>query len=388
MCPSFRATRNEKDSTRGRANTLRLAMSGQYEMDNLLHPDVKDIMDLCLSCKACKTECPSNVDMAKLKSEVLHLHHEKYGAKLSERMVKWAPLASRTLSGPLAPMVNWVQHSSFGKAAFNALGNISKQRSLPSYASQSLVSWAGKNNTYRSDKKVALYADTYINYHETDLGKDAIRLLNACGYEVVLADVGCCQRPLISNGFLAEAKSKGALTARKLEGLLKTDMYVVVLEPSCFSALNEDLPDLLDDENLVRLMHDKVVSMEAFLWNEVKANNIKGRFSSDEKLVIHGHCHQKSTGDLQDLKVLLSHFDVPFEILNTGCCGMAGAFGYEDQHYEISRQIAEERLLPALDAHKGSGQVIACGTSCRHQIKDLSDQIARHFVSSLKFTPN
>lgn len=388
MCPSFRATRNEKDSTRGRANILRLAMSGQYEMDNLLHPDVKDVMDLCLSCKACKTECPSNVDMAKLKSEVLHLHHEKYGTKLSERMVKWAPLASRILSGPLAPMINWVQHSSFGKAVLNAIGNISKQRSLPSYASQSLVSWAGKNNTFKSNKKVALYADTYINYHETDLGKDAIRLLNACGYEVVLADVGCCQRPLISNGFLAEAKSKGALTAAKLAPLLETNMYVVVLEPSCFSALNEDLPDLLDNMKLASLMNKKVVSLESFLWNEVKTNSIKGRFTSDEKLIIHGHCHQKSTGDMDDLKDLLSYFKVPFEILNTGCCGMAGAFGYEDQHFEISKQIVEERLLPALDAHKGSDHIIACGTSCRHQIKDLSDHVARHFVSRLKFAPD
>lgn len=128
--------------------------------------------------------------------------------------------------------------------------------------------------------------------------------------------------------------------------------------------------------------------MESFLWNEVKTNMIKGRFTSDEKLIIHGHCHQKSTGDMDDLKDLLSYFKVPFEILNTGCCGMAGAFGYEDQHFEISKQIVEERLLPALDAHKGSDHIIACGTSCRHQIKDLSDHVARHFVSRLKFAPD
>lgn len=384
MCPSFRATGEEKDTTRGRANALRLAMSGQYQFKDLAHPDIKEVMDLCLSCKACKTECPSNVDMAKLKSEVLQIQHDQRGVSLADRLVKYAPLAAKTLSGPWAPAVNFVQHSGVGKFFLDKLGNISPKRDLPSYASQSLVSWAGKNNVFKSDKKLVLFADTYINYHETELGKAAISLLNACGYQVILADVGCCQRPLISNGFLKEAKQNGTKTANKLDDLIKAGLPVLVLEPSCFSALSEDLPDLLDDEGIAQRMNAGISTVEAFLLKEQKAGNLKGKLKTTDKLLIHGHCHQKASKAMEDMQTLLKMNEIDYEVMDTGCCGMAGAFGYEKDHFDISKKVASDRLLPALEAADTS-QLIACGTSCRHQIKDLSKKSADHLIAQLSY---
>ena len=388
MCPSFRATGDEKDSTRGRANVLRLAMSGQMGFVDLSHPDVKEVMDLCLSCKACKSECPSNVDMAKLKSEVLQISYDKTGASFAEKLPKLAPKMAKILSGKLAPLVNKIQKTKLFKLAINRLGHIHQARNLPEYASETLAAWYAKNNGFASDQKVVLFADTYINYHEVDLGKDVVRLLNSCGYEVLLAEVGCCQRPLISNGFLRDAKTKGTKTIKKLAPFIEQGLPILVVEPSCHSALLIDLPDLLDDEATAEKLSNSVSLVEDFLAKEIVAGKIKGKFVSEKMdITVHGHCHQKALGGLSSMQKILSLSNIPYNIIDAGCCGMAGAFGYESHHYDISLKIAEERLIPALNKNK-EASVCANGFSCRHQIKDLTDRNAKHIFSLLKYESN
>ncbi|MBK8388571.1 MAG: FAD-binding protein [Saprospiraceae bacterium] len=389
MCPSFRATGAEKDSTRGRANTLRLAMSGQMNFKDLSHPDVKEVMDLCLSCKACKSECPSNVDMAKLKSEVLQISYDTHGSSLAERLPKYAPTIAKWSSGLLAPIVNKIQQTNFFKNILSNYGGIHSQRNLPTYSNQKLTAWYHQQEKFQSDQKVVLFADTYINHHEIQLGKHAIQLLNDCGYEVILAEVGCCQRPLISNGFLKEAKVAGTKTAQGLEEYLKAGIPILVLEPSCFSALSEDLPDLMDDAELAKLMNQGVFQMEDFLTQQWVAGKLDGEFTpmNDTAVVIHGHCHQKALQGMTAIEHLLNLASIPYEILDTGCCGMAGAFGYEKNHYEISVKIANESLVPALK-RKPEAEVVANGFSCRHQIQDLAHRSSKHIIEQIKFSKN
>ncbi|HOY12569.1 MAG TPA: FAD-linked oxidase C-terminal domain-containing protein [Saprospiraceae bacterium] len=389
MCPSFRATGDEKDSTRGRANTLRLAMSGQMNFKDLSHPDVKEVMDLCLSCKACKSECPSNVDMAKLKSEVLQISYDAHGSSLAEKLPKYAPTIAKWSSGLMAPIVNKIQKFTFFKKILAKYGGIHSQRNLPEYSNQKLTNWYKRQEQFKSQRKVVLFADTYINHHEIQLGKHAIQLLNDCGYEVILAEVGCCQRPLISNGFLKEAKVAGTKTAMGLYEYIKTGTPILVLEPSCFSSLSEDLPDLIDDADVAKLLHQGVFQIEDFLTQEWVSGKLDGKFSAinDQPIVIHGHCHQKALQGMTAIEHLLNLASIPYEILDTGCCGMAGAFGYEKNHYEISVKIANESLIPALKRHPEAG-VFANGFSCRHQIEDLAHRSSKHIIEQIKFSKN
>ncbi|MEM8889711.1 MAG: FAD-linked oxidase C-terminal domain-containing protein, partial [Bacteroidota bacterium] len=251
MCPSFKATRDEEHSTRGRANALRLAMSGQLE-DGLESERLQEVMDLCLSCKACKSECPSNVDMAKLKSEVRQVYLDKKGMSLRDRLIRDSVKASQRFSGFMAPLINLLQRTYVFRWALDTLGGFDKRRVLPEYSSQSFANWfRTRENKANGDLgKVVLFADTYLNYHEPNIGKAATQLLEDCGYEVLLADVGCCQRPRISNGFLREAKEAGGDMAAKLKDYLDQDLTILVCEPSCASAMEDDLPDLLEDEML------------------------------------------------------------------------------------------------------------------------------------------
>src|SRR5690606_24130965 len=235
MCPSFKATRDEEHSTRGRANALRLAMSGQLDDDGLASERLRKAMDLCLSCKACKAECPSNVDMAKLKSEVSQLYYDKHGTTFRDRLIRDSPTMASRFSGTLSGMVNGLQGTMIFRKVMEYLAGFTSKRKLPAYAPESFSRWYRKNHAApdANRKKVALFADTYLNYHEPDVGIAAYELLRSCGYDVLLADVGCCQRPKISHGFLKEAKEGGMKTSTRLDRFMREGIPVLVCEPSC-----------------------------------------------------------------------------------------------------------------------------------------------------------
>ncbi len=392
MCPSFKATRDEEHSTRGRANALRLAMSGQLDKSGLASKRLHEVMDLCLSCKACKSECPSNVDMAKMKSDVSQMYYDEHGTTLRDRLIRDSSKAATRLSGALSGIVNYVQHTTAFRSMMEKIAGFDQRRILPEYAKEPFYKWFEKkgNNPYKNPaKKVVLFADTYLNFHEPNVGISALQLLNSCGYEVILANVGCCQRPKISHGFLREGKAEGTKTIDGLRKYIDQGLTIVVCEPSCASALNDDLPDLIEDEAFAPILREKVMMIDKFLQHEIVSGRLNKTFESIAgNILIHGHCHQKALYGTQSMKTLLSKGDQDVAEIPSGCCGMAGSFGYEKEHYEISRKIGESVLFPAVKSMKAGTTLVANGFSCRHQIHHFTGVQAKHWVEVIRAKPS
>lgn len=388
MCPSYMATRDEEHSTRGRANALRLAMSGQLGKEALASERIHDVLDLCLSCKACKSECPNEVDMAKLKSETTQMYYDKNGTPFAATMVAQTPKMARSIAGPLAPVVNWVQRRGAFKWTMEKLAKVDRRRTLPSYARQSFTSWFfQRKQVKKSARKVVLFEDTFTNYYQPEVGKAAVNLLEGCGYEVLLAQAGCCQRTRLSKGFVRLAKRDGSVTMKKLDKYATEDLPILAIEPSCASALNDDLPDLIDDGELGQRVGNKVMLIENFLAQEIEAGRLHAKLTSPyKKILTHGHCHQKSLYGMEPLQRVLGEVEgLETKDTNAGCCGMAGAFGYE--HYDISMKIAEDRMAPAIRNRGKETGVAATGFSCRHQIADTCDAQAKHWVEMIEAKP-
>lgn len=383
MCPSFQATREEGHSTRGRANALRLAMSGQIK-EGLDGKEINEVLDLCLSCKACKSECPSNVDMAKLKSEVRYKYLQKHGLKLRDRLTRDAMSLASMFSGQFAPLINLLQASWLGKAALRTFVGISSNRTMPAYTKENFEKWFHqKRSKPLADKgKVALFADSYIQYHEPQVGKAAVTLLESMGYEVLLAKGHCCQRPCISNGFLDKAKSAGEAAAKSLEEYFQEKIPVLVCEPSCASALSDDLPDLLDDEELANSMQRHVRPIEFFIADHIKSHGVPSNVGlKSDNLLLHGHCHQKAIYGTKSLHTIFNSFEgVNLQEPDSGCCGMAGSFGYEKEHYELSQKIGERVILPAVRDASSDTAILASGFSCRHQIEHFTNREPIHWL--------
>jgi len=388
MCPSYRLTRDEEYSARGRANALRLAMTGQLGSDGLTSPRLHELLDLCLSCKGCKSECPSNVDMARLKGELLQMYHDANGTSLRERLICCSAGAAAVLSGWTAPVVNWFQGTAAFRKLLEKVAGFDSRRRLPAYARQTFPKWFARRPrpARQADRKVVLFDDTYMNFHEPGVGISAVELLESCGYEVVLAGAGCCQRPRISHGFLRKAKAEGEKTLRRLDAFIQQGLKVVVCEPGCASALTDDLPDLIDDEQLGRRIKQNVLMIDEFLAGEVRSGRLNCRFTSPfRRILIHGHCHQKSLYGTTYMKHLLDSVPgVSVEEVDSGCCGMAGSFGYEKEHYDSSMEIGEQRLFPAIRNRQAGTAVVACGFSCRHQIADGTGVKALHWVETIR----
>jgi Fe-S oxidoreductase len=389
MCPSFKATRDEEHSTRGRANALRLAMSGQLNGDGLASERLREVMDLCLSCKACKSECPSNVDMARMKSDVSQIYFDKHGTSLRDRLIRDSSKAASRLSGSFAGLINAIQRSKWFRAALEKFAGFDKRRILPDYAKEPFYKWFDQRNGNRiqggGSKKVVLFADTYLNFHEPEIGTSAVELLESCGYEVIVANPGCCQRPKISHGFLREAKKEGLKTAQGLMSYVEQGLKVVVCEPSCASALNDDLPDLIDDEKLATSLRENVVMIDQFLAEEMKKGNIDVELESIAgDILLHGHCHQKALYSTNAMKSVLSGTANRVEEIPSGCCGMAGSFGYEKEHYDLSEKIGESILFPAVKSMDKSKTLVASGFSCRHQIEHFTGVKPKHWVEVVR----
>jgi len=390
MCPSYMATRDEDASTRGRANALRLAMSGQLDENGLTGEGVMDALDLCLSCKACKTECPNAVDMAKMKSDVLQMRHGKRGTPRSAKLIGNMPAMAKRLSGPVAPLVNKLQSLGLVRKLGERVAGIDARRVYPMLSGKPLSKQLRKRSkSTRSSRRVVLFNDTYTNYYEPGIGRAAIALLEACGYEAELADAGCCQRPRLSKGLVRDAKRDGAATLENLSAFAEQGLPILFLEPSCASAILDDLPDLVDDRVLGQSVKRNGRMLEDFLADELDAGRLPGRFATTHTdVLIHGHCHQKALFGTNGLHRLFGSIQsLRFNEVDSGCCGMAGSFGYE--HHDLSMQIGEQRLFPAVrEAKRSDAAVCANGFSCRHQIRDGCGYGAKHWVEIVRFERN
>lgn len=389
LCPSYRVTRREHDSTRGRANAIRLALGERSGLDGLGDDAIMELLATCLSCKACRNECPTNVDMSRLKAEVMQLRRDRHGTPLRDRLAGSTAWLAEQLSGSAAPLVNMVQSSLPFRKAMEKIAGIDSRRALPPYARETFNDWFQRSSPLSKDGKpgkVALFADTYIRFFEPDIGINAVELLESLGYEVLVTEAGCCQRPRISHGLLREAKRDGEETLRRLDSFVQKGIPVVVCEPSCASALVEDLPDLIEDVELGERIAGGVLLIDRFLLSEFRKGRITGPLRSDfQQLLVHGHCHQKALGTgerVSDLYSLVPGLTI--EEIDSGCCGMAGSFGYEKENYDLSLAIGEDRLFPAIRNREPGARIVANGFSCRHQIAHATGVRAVHWVETLR----
>ncbi len=310
---------------------------------------------------------------------------------LRDRLIRDSANAAKRISGWKAGTVNTVQKSGLFRFILERTANFDRRRTLPDFAKQPFYKWFAKHahKTNTGDKKVVLFADTYLNYHEPQIGISALHLLNSCGYEVILANVGCCQRPKISHGFLRDAKKDGAKTIVGLKKFLDDGLKVVVCEPSCASALNDDLPDLIADVEVAEQLKKGVMMIDVFLADELENGRLNVRFEPiSEALAIHGHCHQKALYGTGTMKQLLKDSVTEMHEIPSGCCGMAGSFGYEKEHYALSQKIGAEILFPAVERLQKNHEIVACGFSCRHQIQHFTKARPKHFVEAIRAVKN
>lgn len=378
MCPSFMATRDEKDSTRARANALRLAITGQLKQGNtdeaMASDDLQEIMGLCLSCKACKKECPNAVDVSKMKAEVLQRRYDIKGTPPGARIVGGLPAVAHWMCGLHAPLMNWGQNLPPVRKLLERVAGIDARRPLPRFASRSLRSRLGDTRSVGTPDRgeAVLYIDSYTNAYDPHIGEAAIRLLSGCGYRVHPVFAGDSQRARISKGLLREAKAHGEKVIRTLQPWAEKGIPILCLEPSCASALKDDLPDLLDDPAPGAVVAAQISLVDEFLHREKIP--VRAKYP---RMMVHGHCHQKAVFGVAGLKALLPEA----EFIDAGCCGMAGAFGYE--HRDLSLKIGEDRLFPALRAKDRDTVVVASGFSCRHQVQDALGITPLHVVEVL-----
>ncbi len=400
MCPSYAATRDEIHSTRGRANALRLVLTGQLGSEGVGSDELKVVMDLCLSCKGCRGECPNGVDMARLKSEVLYQHQKVHGIPLRSRFIGNLPKLARLASGLMAPLANILMGNVLVRSLLARVLRIAPDRKFPPYASQRLSKWFAERTRRQSlteqccgDKKVrrvVLFNDTYTEHYLPEIGRAAIEVLEAAGYMVELATLGDSQRSALSQGLLDQAKRNGTRLFQRLDTLLADGSPLLVCEPSCATSLVEDLPDLLDDDELASRVAGRVQLLDSFLERELAADHCTLSWQVSEtdaprEFLVHTHCHQKVLdGGLWTRRLLAR---IPGSVVadsDAGCCGMAGAFGYEVEHAGFSRIVASQRLLPRLERISAGTCVVSNGFSCRHQIADLSDWRPMHVVEVIR----
>ena len=383
MCPSYMATRDEEHSTRGRANALRAALSGNLPRHDFAGERMFEALDLCLECKACKTECPANVDMAKLKYEFLAHFNARHGVRWRARA--FGSIAELNRIGcALAPSSNWVtQCSVFRQTIQRALG-IHPLRKLPLFARQTFRQWLRKQRLNGSHPNVILFNDTFTNYNEPWIGRAALKLLENAGARVSVPDVVCCGRPMISKGLLDRARENARKNVALLTPVVEAGGWIVGCEPSCLLTLKDDYPDLLRTPESQRVARRSLL-IEEYLDSQLAEGRWQPAFTAERKQVLlHGHCHQKSlVGTAPALRLLRRPPGFEVREVDSGCCGMAGSFGYETEHYALSLQIGELRLFPAVRQASSGTEIVAAGISCRQQIMHATERKARHIVEVL-----
>ena len=387
MCPSYHATKNEKDTTRGRANALREFLTNSEKPNRFNQKELKEVFDLCLSCKACASECPSNVDVAALKAEFLYQYQESNGYSLRSKLFAHNTRFNK-LGSKVSGLTNAVYKSKVLSGWLKSMSGIAKERSFPKVHSFNFGKHLKMFQSESTDvvKQVVLYIDEFTQYLDVEVGKDAIELLCKLGYDVQLfyAESG---RTYISKGYLKQAQKLVTENISKLEGILKQDIPIVGLEPSAILSFRDEYKRLCSDKETANQLASKSFLIEEFLASEIEKGHIATESFTEEKkeVKIHNHCHQKA---LSNQKVTFDILNLPknykVTIIPSGCCGMAGSFGYEKEHYSTSMQVGELKLFPAVRKSSGDTIISANGTSCRHQIKDGTEREAMHPVSILR----
>ncbi len=387
MCPSYHATQNEKDTTRGRANALREFLTNSQKPNQFDHKELKEVFDLCLSCKACASECPSNVDIATLKAEFLYQYQESNGYTFRSKLFANST-KSNALGSKVSKLTNAIYEAPFLSDLLKKVSGVAPERSLPKVYSVNFdkILQEYKNQFVESNKKVIFYLDEFSKYLDVDMATDALFLLCGLGYEVQLfyAESG---RTYISKGFLKEAKSLALENLEKLKPFLEAGTPIIGLEPSAILTFRDEYKRFHKDTALQQKLNAQALLIEEFLAKEIESGQITSQqFTSEAKEVkIHVHCHQKA---LSNQKVTFDVLNLPqnykVSIIPSGCCGMAGSFGYEKEHYKTSMAIGELKLFPAVRKSAEKTLIAANGTSCRHQIMDGTGRTALHPVSILR----
>lgn len=380
MCPSYMATREEQHSTRGRANVLRLAMTGKLDEGGLTSPEVKHALDLCLECRACKAECPVGVDVARFKSEFLAAYWTKNGVPLRSRLLGDARKMA-ALGSAFAPLSNWIAASGPARWINDRFIGIDARRPLPKWSSRTLGGWFSKRAPH-APPAALLFNDTFTNYYHPEIGIAAVEVLESAGVPMDLAPNICCGRSQISQGLLSEARDLAERNVEALYDLAERGVPLVFCEPSCLSAIREDAPSLLRGELQRKAL---VIAKAAKLFEEFAAGLNLALRAGPKRVLLHGHCHQKAMGLLASAKTLLGKIpNSEIVDLDAGCCGMAGSFGYAKENFAVSEAIAERKLLPAARSMKDGDVLVAAGMSCRHQVHDLARREAIHPAQLLR----
>lgn len=388
MCPSYIATRDEEHSTRGRANALVKALSEPDPKAALGDDRLHDILDLCLSCKACKAECPLGVDMAKLKSETLYHYNEQHGVPLRSR-VFGAIRTLNQLGSALAPLANVASRIPLAPLVMERVIGITAQRRLPRYRFDNLVRWFRRERRRQEDTTLAtpmgtvnFLADSFTTYSEPHIGQAAISLLRTAGWDVQLSNRGCCGRSALSKGLLDTATRSAQEMARSLAQDTPQASPIVGCEPSCLFTLRDEHTTMLPNDPNVQNVAERVQQVEELLTEAIDGGRIqlsKDSWLAGRRILYHGHCHQKAEVGTRATTELLSRIPgVELVDLDAGCCGMAGSFGYEKEHYEISMKVGQDRLFPAIQAEDTDVVIAASGTSCREQIFHGTERSAWH----------
>lgn len=389
MCPSYMATRLEKDTTRARANLLRQFLSNEVDDQPFNHKEIKEIMDLCLSCKGCKTECPSGVDVAKMKAEFLQQYYDKNGIPFRARLIANFSKQMKLVS-KFPGLFNWFYSVDLFRKIAHTLVGFHPERSMPKLAKQTLLNWFHKRNVGAANSKRKLYffCDEFTNYNDVEIGKKGILLLEALGYEVIIPKHIESGRTYLSKGLVKKAAGIANQNIHLLAGLVTKEIPLIGIEPSAILTFRDEYVDLAAEENYQKAkeLAANSFTIEEFLTLQSEAGMIdRSLFTTvSKKILIHGHCYQKS---LSSQKYISSCLELPANykasLIPSGCCGMAGGFGYEKEHFAVSQQVGELVLFPAVRAAGVDEIIVASGTSCRHQVKDGTGKNAFHPVEVL-----
>lgn len=387
LCPSYRATRNEKDTTRARANSLRQFLTNSDKDNKFDHEELYQVFDLCVSCKACASECPSNVDIASLKAEFLYQYQKTNG--FSKRNKIFAYNAKLNTLGSLTPtFTNWVSNLGLVKKTMG----IAPQRVVPHLAPITFRNWVKKNRkdasaTLYPNGQVYLFCDEFTNFYDVGVGVDTYELLTQLGYQVVIIDHQESGRAFISKGFLEQAKTIATRNVAIFKNIVSAETPLLGIEPSAILTFRDEYLRLAEDKAGAEQLAKHVFTIEEFFKREIEKGAIRAEHFSDQaqSIKIHGHCHQKALSAVEATFVMLNlPKNNTVTIYNSGCCGMAGSFGYEKEHYEISMQMGEDTLFPKVRATDVNTIISAAGTSCRHQILDGTGREVHHPVTILK----
>ncbi len=375
MCPSYMATNEEKDSTRGRANVFRQVFAGANP-DAFQSEELKEALDLCLSCKACKSECPANVDMAKMKAEFLNGWHQRKGSSASDRFFVNAS-STHKLASLFPSLSNSIIRLKPIKKILEKVVGIDSRRNMPAFAKETFRQWFSKYTSSDQGGEVVLFVDVFTNYHEPEIAISAVKVLELMGFKVSVAETMESGRPQLSKGFLKEAKKIAEKTIEELAGFTAKGIPVIGLEPSEILTLRDEFLDLCEDENLSKA---NSLAAGSYTFEEFVVNHIDKLPQSGNKtnVKLHGHCHTKALTGNESTVIALEAAGYQVEALKTGCCGMAGSFGYEKDHYDVSMNIGDLRLFPAIKESDEDSLICAPGFSCRHQILDGTDKKSHH----------